>query len=136
MFCLIPKIICYRSQDTVDKNLKITFDFEQNSSLSFLDVKITRGSKGFFTSVFRKATFRRVFTNFDSFIFESNKTDLVFTFLFCRFTVCSEMQSFHSEVDKFRQIFKCNNYPVTFIDQFVKTFLNKIFVPKIILITS
>ena len=28
-----------------------------------------------------------------------------------------------------RQIFKCNNYPVTLIDQCVKNFLNKIFVP-------
>ena len=39
------------------KNLKFTFDFEQNNSFSFLDVKITRGSNGFSTSVFRKATF-------------------------------------------------------------------------------
>ena len=45
------------------------------------------------------------------------------------------MQSFHLEVDQLRQIFKCNNYPVTLIDQCVKTFLNKIFVPKRTLIT-
>ena len=29
-----------------------------------------------------------------------------------------------------RQIYKCNNYPVTSIDQCVKAFLNKIFEPK------
>ena len=40
------------------------------------------------------------------------------------------MQSFRLEVDQLRQIFKYNNYPVTLIDQCVKTFLNKIFVPK------
>ena len=56
---------------TRHKNLKFTFDFEQNNSFSFLDIKITRGSNGFSTLVFRKATFSGVFTNFDSFIFES-----------------------------------------------------------------
>ena len=117
------------------KNLKFTFDFEQNNSFSFLDVKITRGSNGFSTSVFRKATFSDVFTNFDSFIFESYKTGLIFTLLFRCFTICSDMQSFHLEVEQLRQIFKCNNYPVALIDQCVKTFLNKIYVPKRILIT-
>ena len=45
------------------------------------------------------------------------------------------MQSFHVEAEQLRQIFKCNNYPVALIDQCVKTFLNKIYVPKRILIT-
>ena len=120
---------------TRHKNLKFTFDFEQNNSFSFLDVKITRGSNGFFTSVFRKVTFSGVFTNFDSFIFESYKTGLIFTLLFRSFTICSDMQSFHLEVEQLRQIFKCNNYPVALIDQCIKTFLNKIYVPKRILIT-
>ena len=40
------------------------------------------------------------------------------------------MQSFHLEVEQLRQIFKSNNYPVGLIDQCVKTFLNKIYVPK------
>ena len=117
----------------IDKNFKFTFDFEENNSLSFLDVKISR--KGFSTSVFRKATFNGVFTNFDSFIFECCKTGLIFTLLSRCFTICSDMQSSHLEVDQYRQIFKCNNYPVTLINQCVKTFLNKIFVPPRTLIT-
>ena len=121
--------------NTRHKNLKFTFDFEQNNSFSFLDVKITHGSNRFSTSVFRKATFSGVFRNFDSFIFESYKTNLIFTLLFRCFTICSDMQSFHLEVEQLRQIFKCNNYPVGLIDQCVKTFLNKIYVPKRILIT-
>ena len=108
--------------NTTHKNLKFTFDFEQNNRFSFLDVKITHESNGFSTSVFRKATFSGVFINFDSFIFESYKTSLIFTLLFCCFTICSDMQSFHLEVEQLRQIFKCNNYPVGLIDQCVKTF--------------
>ena len=121
--------------NTRHKNSKFTFDFEQNNSFSFLDVKITRGSNGFSTSFFRKATFSGVFTNFDSFIFESYKTNLIFTLMFRCFTICSDMQSFHLKVEQLRQIFKCNSYPVGLIDQCVKTFLNKIYVPKRILIT-
>ena len=68
--------------NTRHKNLKIIFDFDQNNSLSFSDVKITHGSKGFSTSVFCKATFSGVFTNFDSFIFESYKTGLTFMIQF------------------------------------------------------
>ena len=44
------------------------------------------------------------------------------------------MQSFHLENEQLGQIFKCNNYPVGLIDQCVKTFLNKIYVPKRILV--
>ena len=94
--------------DTRHKNLKFIFGFEQTSGFSFIDVKITRGINRFSTSVFRKATFSGVFTNFDSFIFESCKTDLIFTFLFRCFTVCSDMQSFNLEVEQLQQIFKCN----------------------------
>ena len=45
------------------------------------------------------------------------------------------MESFHLEVEQLRQIFKCNNYPNGLIDQYVKTFLNRVYLPKRILIT-
>ena len=112
--CLNPKIICYCSIDTRymntrHKNLKFTFDFEQNNSLSFLDVKITRRNIGFSTPFFCKATFSEVFTNFDSFIFESYKAGFIFTLLFRCFTISSDVQSFHLEVEQLHHIFKCNN---------------------------
>ena len=67
---------------TRHKNLKFTFEFQQNIRFSFLDVKITCEINGFSTSVFRIATFRGVFTNFDSFICGSYETNLIFTILF------------------------------------------------------
>ena len=60
--------------------------------------------------------FSGVFTNFDSFIFESYKTGLIFKLLFRYFTIRSYMQSFHLEVDQLQQIFKFNNYAVTLKD--------------------
>ena len=74
--------------------LKFTSDFEQNHSLSFLDVTITRRSKGFSPSVFRRATFSGVLRNFDNFMFESYKLGLIFALLCRCFTICSDMQRF------------------------------------------
>ena len=40
------------------------------------------------------------------------------------------MENFHIEVELLRSIFKCNNYPVNIIDQCIKKFLDKLYVPK------
>ena len=53
------------------KNIKFTFETEDCNSFSFLDVKIIRKNKRFVTSIFRKATFSAVFTNYDNFIFDA-----------------------------------------------------------------
>ena len=104
LFCSIPKIIW-----TIHKKSKFPFGFKQNNSYFFLDVKVTHGSNGFPASVFRKAKFSGAFTNFDSFIFESYNTNLIFTLLLRCFTICSDMQSFDLEVEQLRHIFKWNN---------------------------
>ena len=77
-----------------------------------------------------KATFSGVFTNYDSFIFDTYKIGLVHTLLFRFFKICSSMENFHIEVELLRSIFKCNNYPVNIIDQCIKKFLDKLFFPK------
>ena len=40
------------------------------------------------------------------------------------------MENFHIEVELLRSIFKCNNYPVNIIDQCIKKFFDKFYVPK------
>ena len=107
------------------KNIKSTFENEDLNYFSFLDVKIITRNKRFVTSIFRKATFRRVFTNCDSFIFTAYKIGLVHTLLLEIFNICSSMKNFHIEVEHLRSIFKCNNNPVNMIDQCFKKFLDK-----------
>ena len=53
------------------KNIKFNFEAKDSNNFSFLDVKITRKNKRFATSIFRKATFSGVYTNYDSFILET-----------------------------------------------------------------
>ena len=50
------------------KNIKLTSKIEENSSLSFLDITISRENNKFVNSVYRKATFSDVFTSFEGFI--------------------------------------------------------------------
>ena len=45
------------------------------------------------------------------------------------------MENFHIELEHLRSIFKCNNYPVNIIDQCIKKFLDKLYIPKQILLT-
>ena len=45
------------------------------------------------------------------------------------------MENFHIEVEHLRSILKCNNYLVNIIDQCIKTFLDKLYVPKQIVLT-
>ena len=70
--------------------------------------------------------------NFGSFIFGSciNKSYFYITVLLPQSFLRYPKFSFVS-----RPVFKCNNYPEKLIDQCVKTFLNKISVPKRAFIT-
>ena len=59
------------------KNIKFTSETENENSISFLHIKITRSNNKFMTSVYRKPTFSGVFTNFGSFIPKSYKYNLL-----------------------------------------------------------
>ena len=69
--------LLFRTKDHVEKfknylnkqhkNIKFTLEIEENGSLSFLDITITRENNKFVTSVYCKLTFSGVFTNFESF---------------------------------------------------------------------
>ena len=116
-------------------NIKFTFEIGNLNNFSFLDVKITHKNEWFVTLLFRKATFSAVFTNYDSFTFDTYKIGLVHILLFQFFKICSSMENFHIEVGHLRSIFKCNNYLVNIIDPCIKKFLDKLYIPKQIVLT-
>ena len=82
------------------------------------------------TSIYCKVTFSGVFTNFESFIPVSYKSNLIFTLLFRLFKLCSNFELFHQEILNLKDIFKRNGYPCNFIDVCIKRFLNNIFIDK------
>ena len=112
------------------KNIKFTSETENENSISFLDIKITRDNNKFMTSVHLKPTFSGVFTNFGSFITKSYKYNLLFTLLHRAFKLCSNFERFHQEIDKLKTIFENNGYPKSFVDFCIKKYLDKVFIKK------
>ena len=110
--------------------IKFTSETEKNNTFSFLDINITRQNNQFKTSVYRKSTFSGVFTHYESYVDQSYKKSLIFTLLFRCYSLCSDYTLFHLEVEKLREIFKKNSYPSSIIELSIRTFLNRLYVPK------
>ena len=110
--------------------IKFTSETEQNNTFSFLDINITRQNNQLKTSVYRKPTFSGVFTHYESYIDQSYKKSLIFTLLFRCYSLCSDYTLFHLEVEKLREILKKNSYPSSIIELSIRTFLNRLYVPK------
>ena len=82
--------------------------------MAFLDVNIIREKDKFTTSVYRKPTFSRIYTHFDSFLPSSNKIGLLYTLLYRYFRICSDWTKFQLEVVKLTDVFKNKGYPDNF----------------------
>ena len=86
----------------------------------------------FVTSVYRKPTFSGILMNYESFIPMYQKRGLLHTLLNRSFTICCDFKTFHFEIDYLKTILMKNNYPLNFIDLYIKSFLNKLYTPKVI----
>ena len=126
-FLLLEQKIMLKSLKIIStNNIKFTSAIEENASLTFLDIVITRENNKFAASVYRKPTFSGVFRSFGSFIPEMHKRGLIETLLHRSFRLCSSYENFHREIETL----KCNNYPQNFMNQCIKKFLNKLFIKK------
>ena len=76
------------------KNIRLTYEIENENSISFFDIKISRDNNQFMTLVYHKPTFSRVFFNFGSFMRKSYKYNLLFTFIHRAFNICSNFELF------------------------------------------
>ena len=106
------------------RNIRFTGEKEQNNSIPFWDVLITRTSNSFNTSVYHKPTFSGVYSNFNSFISEEYKVGFIFTLLLWTFSIVSDFSRFHSEVCHLKEILKRNAFPIKLIDSCIKNFLS------------
>ena len=114
------------------QNINFTIKKENVGSLSFLDIKICCENSKFVTSVYRKPTFSGVFTNYESFIPTYQKRGLLHTLLQRSFSIWCDFKTFHFEIDHLKNILIKNNYPLNFIDLCIKSFLNKLHTPKVV----
>ena len=77
------------------KSIKFAFEIKENASPLFLDITITSENKKLVISDYCKCEFSGVFTNFESFIAEMNKRELIETLLHRSFRLCSSYENFH-----------------------------------------
>ena len=107
------------------KNIRFTYELENNNTLPFLDVTVFRDASKFSSSVHRKDTFSGVYTNYRSFMPETYKKGLVSTLLYRAFMICSSFQSLHQEIERLKNIFSKNGYPSKLVDKCIFNFFNK-----------
>ena len=112
-------------------NIKFTLEKEESNRLSFLDVQVIRETDRFNCSIFRKSTFTGLGSNFYSFCFYNFKVNSILTLLHRAFTITSDWQLFHKEIEFLHTFFKQNCYPSKVFYNKVKTFLNKTMSPGI-----
>ena len=103
-----------------DKKIKFTYEKESKISLPFLDSLISRSKNDFKTSVYHKQTFSRVYSNFNSFIYDPYKIGLTFTLLFRTFSVVSDFSKFPKEVSHVKEILRKNAFPIRLVGNCIK----------------
>ena len=107
------------------KSIRFTSETENENSMPLLDIKISKDNNKFITSVYRKLTFSRVFTNFESFIPKSYEYNLLFTLLHRTFKLCSDFEFFHQEIGKLKAIFEKTVIPKVLLISVLKSTLIK-----------
>ena len=55
---------------------------------------------------------------------------MLFTLLHKAFKLCSNFERFHQEIDKLKTVFENYGYPKSFVDFYIKKYLDKVFIKK------
>ena len=90
-------------------NIKFTVEFEENSTIPFLDILIKRHSHTFSTSIYRKKTFTGLYTKWDSFTPRKYKVNIIRTLTFRCFRICSS-PLLRSCLDELRKLLLQNGH--------------------------
>ena len=106
-------------------NIKFTVEFEENSTLPFLDILIKRHNHTFSTSIYRKncETFTGLYTKWDSFTPRKNKVNLIRTLTFRCFRICSSPSLLRSCLEP-RKLLLQNGYPAGVVNYNINDVLN------------
>ena len=108
-------------------NIKFTKEDEQDNTLPFLDVLVTRKHNSFETSVFRKQTFTGLSSHFLSSEPRRYKINAIRTLLYRCYHVCSTYLKFSEEENFLKSFFTSNGFPLNLYYNQVKQFLGNIY---------
>ena len=108
----VKKFLVY--MNSRHRNIKFTFEEEEDNRISFLDISITRVGNQLQTSLFRKKTFSGVYLNFNSHLPNMYKKGLIDTLLYRAYNICSTYTSFHQEIIYVKTIWQKNSFPLIY----------------------
>ena len=112
--------------NTCHSNISFSFEQEKNRKLSFLDIEVSREKGKYVTTVYRKPTFSGVYTHFESFLPTIYKFGMVYALAYRCFKIWSDWNKFIEELSFLKQVFLKNGYPLSFIDNCFKKFVDKL----------
>jgi hypothetical protein len=98
------------------KAISFTMEAEQNGSLPFLDVMVSRKDACFITSLYRKKTFSGQYVNYLSHCSRKRKINLVKTLCNRAMMICSD-STLDEELNKIKTILLNNGYPESLIER-------------------
>ena len=100
---------------------------QQFTCEEFFDISITRINNKSITSLYCKKTFSGLYLNFNSFYQWTTKKGLIHNPLFCAYSRCADYTTLHKEIEFLKSIWQRNLFPLFFIDNCIKDFLDKLF---------
>ena len=130
--CLIFKRKCDVSKffeylNSQHRAIKFTVEHENDNSIPFLDVNVTRKDNLISTSVFRKNTFSGQGISFFSYCCTKFKINAINTVLHRAYNICSSNLSLHQEIQFLQNFFETNGFPRNlFCSQVEKFFAKKL----------
>ena len=81
--------------NTRHRNIKFTFEVQQDNKISFLDISITGVENELKTLLFRKVTFTGVYLTFNRHLPNSHKKGLISSLLYRENNICFNYSSFY-----------------------------------------
>ena len=130
-----PKFLEYLNSQ--HDNINFTLELENNSSLPFLDLLITRDqNQTIQTTIYRKKTFSGLGMSFFSYTPLKFKINNIKTLLYRAYHLSSSYMSIHLEFEFLRTFFANNGYPAKMFEVECKKFLSNIYNPPTKLITA
>lgn len=102
-----------------DPDIKFTIELENNHSLPFLDVLITKRETRFDLSVYRKPTHSDRYLRYDSYNHPIIKNSVVYSLVDRAFIVCSSDLELKAELDHIKDVLIGNGYPQQVIDKVI-----------------
>ena len=111
-------------------NINFTIEYENENKLPFLDILVTRVDDHFNTTIYRKKTFTGLGANFYSHCYFNFKLNALSTLFHRAYSLTSDWDKFHKEIEYLHQYFINNCYPSKLFYKYLHKFLNNIFLPK------